>query len=251
MVAPQGGSELSATGDAAMTAAQRPDPERGPEPIRVLIADDHALFRRGLEMVLADEDDIDLVGQASDGAEARDKAGEALPDVVLMDIRMPKISGIEACRAMKEAVPSAKIVMLTISDEEEDLFEAIRAGASGYLLKDIPLDEVAETVRAVHGGQSLINPSMAGKLLTEFAALARREESERAQRIPAPRLTEREIQVLKLVARGMNNRDIAKELFISENTVKNHVRNILEKLQIHSRMEAVMIAVRQKLIEFS
>jgi len=221
------------------------------EPIRAMIVDDHALFRRGLEMVLEEEPDIELVGQASDGAEAVEKAAESLPDVVLMDIRMPRSSGIEACRAMKEAAPSAKIVILTISDEEEDLFEAIRAGASGYLLKDIPLDEVADAVRAVHGGQSLINPSMAGKLLTEFATLARRDDEERAQEVPAPRLTEREMQVLKLIARGMNNRDIAKELFISENTVKNHVRNILEKLQIHSRMEAVMVAVREKLIEFS
>ncbi len=221
------------------------------EPIRALIVDDHALFRRGLEMVLAAEDDIELVGEASDGSEAVQKAGESLPDVVLMDIRMPKSSGIEACRAMKEVAPSSKIVMLTISDEEEDLFEAIRAGASGYLLKDIPLDEVADVVRAVHGGQSLINPSMAAKLLTEFAALNKRDQEERAEQVPAPKLTEREMQVLKLVAKGMNNRDIAKELFISENTVKNHVRNILEKLQIHSRMEAVMIAVREKLIEFS
>jgi DNA-binding NarL/FixJ family response regulator len=221
------------------------------DPIRALIVDDHALFRRGLEMVLAAEDDIELVGEASDGAEAVQKAGESLPDVVLMDIRMPKSSGIEACRAMKEVAPSSKIVMLTISDEEEDLFEAIRAGASGYLLKDIPLDEVADVVRAVHGGQSLINPSMAAKLLTEFAALNKRDQEERAEQVPPPKLTEREMQVLKLVAKGMNNRDIAKELFISENTVKNHVRNILEKLQIHSRMEAVMIAVREKLIEFS
>jgi two-component system NarL family response regulator len=227
------------------------DAQRGPDAIRVLIVDDHALFRRGLEMVLAEEPDIDLVGEASDGAEAVVKAGEALPDVVLMDIRMPRSSGIEACRAMKEVAPSAKIVMLTISDEEGDLFEAIRAGASGYLLKDIPYDEVADVVRAVNGGQSLINPSMAAKLLTEFATLAKREETERAEQLPAPRLTDREIEVLKLVARGMNNRDIAKELFISENTVKNHVRNILEKLQIHSRMEAVMIAVRENLIEFS
>jgi DNA-binding NarL/FixJ family response regulator len=236
-------------GDPGATAGA-PDAQRGPDPIRVLIVDDHALFRRGLEMVLAEEADIDLVGEASDGAEAVEKAGEALPDVVLMDIRMPRSSGIEACRAMKEVAPSTKIVMLTISDEEEDLFEAIRAGASGYLLKDIPYDEVADVVRAVHGGQSLINPSMAAKLLTEFAALAKREETERAEQVPVPRLTDREIEVLKLVARGMNNRDIAKELFISENTVKNHVRNILEKLQIHSRMEAVMIAVRENLIEF-
>jgi len=244
---------VSAMGDRAVTAATQPDGERRLEPIRVLIADDHALFRRGLEMVLDEEDDIDLVGQASDGTEAVAVAGESLPDVVLMDIRMPKSSGIEACRATKDVAPSAKIVMLTISDEEEDLFEAIRAGASGYLLKDIPLDEVAEAVRAVHGGQSLINPSMAGKLLSEFATLAKRdaEEEERVQHVAAPKLTDREMEVLKLVARGMNNRDIAKELFISENTVKNHVRNILEKLQIHSRMEAVMIAVRQKLIEFS
>jgi DNA-binding NarL/FixJ family response regulator len=230
-----------------------PDASSRAEPIRTMIVDDHALFRRGLEMVLDEERDIELVGQASDGAEAVEKAAESLPDIVLMDIRMPRSSGIEACRAMKEAAPSAKIIILTISDEEEDLFEAIRAGASGYLLKDIPLDEVADTVRAVHGGQSLINPSMAGKLLTEFAALAKRDEDDtaRAQELPAPRLTDREMQVLKLVARGMNNRDIAKELFISENTVKNHVRNILEKLQIHSRMEAVMVAVREKLIEFS
>jgi two-component system NarL family response regulator len=231
------------------TASQEAAPRT--DPIRTMIVDDHALFRRGLEMVLQGEADIELVGQASDGTEAVEKAAESLPDIVLMDIRMPRSNGIEACRAMKEAAPSAKIVILTISDEEEDLFEAIRAGASGYLLKDIPLDEVADTVRAVHGGQSLINPSMAGKLLTEFAALARRDDEERAQELPAPRLTEREMQVLKLVARGMNNRDIAKELFISENTVKNHVRNILEKLQIHSRMEAVMVAVREKLIEFS
>ena len=240
-------------GGSPASSAVPPNASSRAEPIRTMIVDDHALFRRGLEMVLDEERDIELVGQASDGAEAVEKAAESLPDIVLMDIRMPRSSGIEACRAMKEAAPSAKIIILTISVEEEDLFEAIRAGASGYLLKDIPLDEVADTVRAVHGGQSLINPSMAGKLLTEFAALAKRDEddADRAQEVPAPRLTDREMQVLKLVARGMNNRDIAKELFISENTVKNHVRNILEKLQIHSRMEAVMVAVREKLIEFS
>jgi DNA-binding NarL/FixJ family response regulator len=121
----------------------------GVVPIRVLIADDHALFRRGLEMVLKEEPGIELVGQASDGAEAVRMAAEALPDVVLMDIRMPKITGIEAARQVKEVAPSAKIVMLTVSDEKEDHFEAIRAGASGYLLKDIPLDEVAEAVRAL------------------------------------------------------------------------------------------------------
>jgi DNA-binding NarL/FixJ family response regulator len=224
---------------------------RNPDPIRTLIVDDHALFRRGLEIVLGSESDIDIVGQAGDGTEAVERASEALPDVVLMDVRMPRSSGIEACRAIKDVAPSAKIIILTMSDEEEDLFEAIRAGASGYLLKDIPLDEVSDAVRAVYGGQSLISPAMAGKLLTEFAALAKRDQDEPPQQVPAPKLTDREMQVLKLVARGMNNRDIAKELFISDNTVKNHVRNILEKLQIHSRMEAVMVAVREKLIELT
>jgi DNA-binding NarL/FixJ family response regulator len=224
---------------------------RSPEAIRTLIVDDHALFRRGLEIVLVSESDIEVVGQAGDGAEAVQKAAESVPDIVLMDVRMPRSSGIQACRAIKDAAPSAKIIILTMSDEEEDLFEAIRAGASGYLLKDIPLDEVAEAVRAVHGGQSLISPSMAGKLLTEFATLAKRDQGQPPQQLPAPKLTDREMQVLKLVARGMNNRDIAKELFISDNTVKNHVRNILEKLQIHSRMEAVMVAVREKIIELS
>ena len=251
---------LSSRKNAPVVPAPAPVPSVSPEsepglstdPIRVLIADDHALFRRGLEMVLQGEAGLELVGQASDGQEAVQLASEVVPDVVLMDIRMPKITGIEAARQMKEVAPSAKIVILTISDEDDDLFEAIRAGASGYLLKDIPLDELADSVRAVHGGQSLINPSMAGKLLTEFATLARRDsEDEPAKHAPAPKLTDREMEVLRLVARGLNNRDIAKELFISENTVKNHVRNILEKLQIHSRMEAVMIAVREKLIEIS
>ena len=227
-----------------------PESGRRTEPIRTLIVDDHALFRRGLEIVLLTEPDIEVVGQAGDGTEAIDKAGEFVPDVVLMDVKMPRSSGIEACRTIKAVVPSAKIIILTMSDEEEDLFEAIRAGASGYLLKDIPLDDLAEAVRSVHGGQSLISPSMAGKLLSEFATLAKRDTEEPPQ-LPAPKLTDREMQVLKLVARGMNNRDIAKELFISDNTVKNHVRNILEKLQIHSRMEAVMVAVREKIIELS
>jgi DNA-binding NarL/FixJ family response regulator len=219
------------------------------EPIRVLVVDDHALFRRGLEMVLAQESDIEVVGEAGDGAEALTRATETLPDIVLMDVRMPRRSGIEACTAIKDVVPSAKIIMLTISDEEADLYEAIKAGASGYLLKEISIDEVATAIRAVAGGQSLISPSMAGKLLTEFATMIKRD-GER-QQVPAPRLTEREMDVLKLVARGLNNRDIGAQLFISDNTVKNHIRNILEKLQLHSRMEAVVYAVREKLLEIN
>jgi DNA-binding NarL/FixJ family response regulator len=219
----------------------------GDEAIRVLIVDDHALFRRGLQMVLEGETDIDVVGEASDGHEAIERAEKTSPDVVLMDVRMPKRSGIEATRAIKEILPSCKILMLTISDEEADLYEAIKAGASGYLLKEISIEEVANAVRAVQQGQSLISPSMASKLLTEFAAMVKRRDER--NHVPGPRLTDRELEVLKLVAKGMNNRDIGAELFISENTVKNHVRNILEKLHLHSRMEAVVYAVREKLLD--
>jgi DNA-binding NarL/FixJ family response regulator len=223
--------------------------EASPEPIRVLVVDDHALFRRGLEIVLEQETDIQVVGEASDGAEAVDKASNLLPDIVLMDVRMPRRTGIEACTAIKDVVPSAKIIMLTISDEEADLYEAIKAGATGYLLKEISIDEVAGAIREVAGGKSLISPSMASKLLNEFASMIKKNDER--QQVPAPRLTDRELEVLKLVAKGLNNRDIAKELFISENTVKNHIRNILEKLQLHSRMEAVVYAVREKLLEIT
>ncbi len=219
------------------------------DPIRVLVVDDHALFRRGLEMVLAHEADIDIVGEASDGTEAVDQAAALLPDIVLMDVQMPKRSGIDACTAIKDVVPSAKIVMLTVSEDEADLYEAIKAGASGYLLKEISIEEVATGLRAVAGGQSLISPSMAAKLLTEFSTMMKRGDDR--QQVPAPRLTERELDVLKLVARGLNNRAIATQLFISENTVKNHIRNILDKLQLHSRMEAVVYAVREKLLEIT
>ncbi|NEA38950.1 response regulator transcription factor [Streptomyces sp. SID11385] len=228
----------------------RPDedePRPRAEPIRVLVVDDHALFRRGLEIVLATEEDIEVVGEAGDGSEAVEKATDLLPDIVLMDVRMPKRGGIEACTAIKEVAPSAKIIMLTISDEEADLYDAIKAGATGYLLKEISTDEVATAIRAVADGQSQISPSMASKLLSEFKSMIQRTDERRL--VPAPRLTDREMEVLKLVATGMNNRDIAKELFISENTVKNHVRNILEKLQLHSRMEAVVYAMREKILE--
>jgi two-component system NarL family response regulator len=215
--------------------------------IRVMICDDHALFRRGLIMVLESEDGVEVVGEAEDGEESIRKAVELVPDVVLMDVRMPRVSGIEAARAIAETVPSAKILMLTVSDEEEDLYDAIKAGATGYLLKEISIEEVAHAIRSVMSGQSLITPSMASKLLTEFTNLAKKANER--QSVPTPRLTDRELEVLKLVAQGMSNREIAGELYISENTVKNHVRNILEKLHLHSRMEAVVYAVREKLLD--
>jgi two-component system NarL family response regulator len=216
--------------------------------IRVLICDDHAVFRRGLVMVLEDEEGIEVVGEASDGDEAVARAAELAPDIVLMDVRMPGSSGIDATARIAEVVPTAKIVMLTVSDEEEDLYDALKAGAAGYLLKEISIEEVAEGVRSVMGGQSLLSPSMASKLLSEFTNLARKAD-ERPTPVAGPRLTDRELQVLGLVAEGLSNKAVASKLFISENTVKNHVRNILEKLHLHSRMEAVMYAVREKLLD--
>jgi DNA-binding NarL/FixJ family response regulator len=221
-----------------------------PDVIRVLIVDDHALYRRGLQTVLATEDGIEVVGEAADGVEAVDQAEETLPDVIVMDVGMPKRGGIDACRVIKQRVPSARILMLTSSDDEANLFEAVRAGANGYLLKDVPPEEVAVGIRGVFQGQSLLSPMMASKLLSEFAQISQRAS------VPAPtpglelpRLTDRELDILKLVARGRLNREIAGELFISENTVRNHIRNILDKLQMHSRMEAAMYAVRQRLID--
>ena len=223
--------------------------EPGSERLRVLVCDDHALFRRGLKMVLDEEPDLELVGEASDGAEVVVRAQELMPDVILMDVRMPRRSGIEAAGEIKASLPHVKILMLTISDDEADLYEAIKAGASGYLLKEIPIEEVADAIRSVWAGQSRISPSMASKLLTEFAAMTR--ASDEKPQMPAPKLTDREMEVLRLVAQGLNNRDIAGKLFISENTVKNHIRNILEKLHLHSRMEAVVYAVREKMIEIT
>ena len=217
------------------------------QPIRVVIVDDHALFRRGLENVLAAEPDLAVVGEAEDGVDAVALVASLAPDVVLMDVRMPRASGIEATRQIRLSQPNTKIVMLTVSDDEEDLYESVKAGANGYLLKEVSIEEVADAVRSVARGHSLISPSMASKLLHEFNELSRRADER--MKSASPRLTGRELEVLKLVAKGLSNREISSELFISENTVKYHVRNILEKLHLHSRMEAVVYAMREKLLD--
>jgi len=215
------------------------------EGIRVLVADDHALFRQALRGILSTEPDLELIGEAGDGEEAVRMAAELVPDVVLMDVRMPKLAGIEAARQISTELPTTKIVMLTVSDDDSDLFEAIKAGASGYLLKEVDPAEIADAVRQIHSGQSLLSPAVASKLVSEFAALSKRAD-EKAMR---PSLTDRELQVLTLAADGLTNRQIGRRLEISENTVKNHIRNILEKLHLHSRMEAVLYAVREELID--
>ena len=208
------------------------------EPLRVLVVDDQPLYRRGLQMVLRTVAGIEVVGEAGDGAEAVDGARELVPDVVLMEVRMPVLNGIEAARRIRSEVPSTRILMLAKSDREGDLFEAVKAGANGYLLKEVSINEVAEAIRAVGRGHSLISPFMASRLLDEFSILAQRTEEGRTPAPPA--LTGREVEILRLVARGLSNRYIAAELAISGSMVKNHVRNILEKLHRHAVKERLL-----------
>ncbi|MGH9266256.1 MAG: response regulator [Acidimicrobiales bacterium] len=200
----------------------------GGEPIRVVISDDHELFRRGLRMVLEAEDDIEVVAEAADGQEAVARVEEQAPDVVLMDVRMPRMGGIEATRLIRQLFPTTRIIVLTVSDEEDDLYGAVKNGANGYLLKEVSIEEVADSVRRVFAGESLISATVASKLLAEFTG---------HPLLSAPRLTEREIAVLKLVALGHENADIAERLAVSESTVRNHVANILTKLQLRSQIE--------------
>lgn len=210
--------------------------------IRVLLVDDQELFRRGVKMMLDADGGLDIE-EAGNGDRALELVTISPPDVVLLDVRMPGRTGVEICADIKAVSPTTGIIMLTASDEESDLYESIKSGASGYILKDgSTYDQVVEAVRLVAAGQSLISPSMATKLLEEFVQISRPQT-------PNSGLTNRELEVLRQVAKGMSNREIAAELFISENTVKNHIRNLLEKLQMKSRMEAAMYAVRSNLVE--
>jgi len=194
-------------------------------------------------MMLAADEALELE-EVGDGDTALERVAENPPDVVLLDVRMPGRGGVEVCAAIKRLSPATAVIMLTASDDETDLYESVKNGASGYLLKDgSTYDQVVEAVRLVAAGQSLISPSMATKLLEEFVQMSRSPAQ------PVASLTPRELEVLRQVARGLSNREIAAALRISENTVKNHIRNILEKLQMKSRMEAAMFAVRSKLVD--
>ena len=214
------------------------DAGRGPgEPIRVLISDDHDLFRKGLRMVLEAEDDIEVVAEAADGQQAVARVEELAPDVVLMDVRMPRMGGIDATRTIRQLFPSTRIIVLTVSDEQDDLYGAVKAGANGYLLKEVSIEEVADAVRAVYAGQSLISPSLASKLLSDFSGQVG-SAADAALSSATPRLSDREVEILKLVALGLGNHDVAGQLQVSENTVRNHVANILVKLQLRAQIEA-------------
>lgn len=209
------------------------------EKITVLIVDDHAMVRQGLRTFLELQDDIEVVGEASNGAEAVEQTRQLLPDVVLMDLVMPEMDGIAATRQICAFHPGAKVIALTSFAEDDKVFPAIKAGASGYLLKDVSPSDLVDAVRATHRGETQLHPDIAKKLMNQVAH--RTEE-------PTPdELTERELEVLRLIAGGLSNREIAKELVISEKTVKTHVSNILSKLHLADRTQAAIYALKRGL----
>jgi DNA-binding NarL/FixJ family response regulator len=208
--------------------------------IKVLIADDHPVVRRGLANLLDGEQDIEVVGQACNGVEALELARDRKPDVVLIDLRMPEMDGVEAIRRMRAESQELRFIILTTYDNEEWVFEGIRAGARGYLLKDSEPEELVSAIRAIMRGESLIEPVVATRLLDRFSELATREAG---QGLDPP--TERELEVLQLMARGASNSEIAGELVITIKTVKTHVAHLLGKLQAKNRTEAVTEAARR------
>jgi len=214
-------------------------------PIRLLIVDDQVLFREGLVGLLDRQTDFSVLGEAGDGEEAVALARELRPDLVLMDIRMPKMTGLDATRAIRRELPDTKIVILTVSDDDDDLFEAIKAGAIGYLLKNLKARALFERVRGAFRGEAALSPLLATRVMEEFARQRRRE----ATSPEAPGLTDREKAVLQLVIGGSSNKEIAARLDIAESTVKRHLHNILEKLHLENRVQAAAYAVRRGLID--
>lgn len=217
--------------------------------IRVLIVDDHQVVREGLSFILKTKGDIEVVGMAEDGKDAIEKARALVPDVVLMDISMPRMDGVEATRQIKKENPQIGVVVLTMYAEEEYIFDLVRAGAAGYLLKDADSAQIAKAIRAISRGESMIHPVIASKILTEFSQLSGGGASARRPLQAEHNLSDREITVLKLVADGKTNKEIANSLNLSEKTVKNHVRNIFRKLDVSDRTQAAIYALRTGLIE--
>jgi DNA-binding NarL/FixJ family response regulator/class 3 adenylate cyclase len=221
--------------------------EAQPPRVRILIVDDQALVRAGFRMILEAEDDIEVVGEAADGGEAVEAATSLSPDVVLMDVRMPEVDGIEATRRLLARDGQAKVVMLTTFDMDEYVYEALRAGASGFLLKDVPPEQLVAGIRAVASGDALLAPSVTRRVIEEF--VRRPPESVRTTPPALAELTAREVEVLKLMARGLSNAEIAKDLVVSETTVKTHVAHVLMKLGLRDRVQAVVFAYETGLVQ--
>jgi len=213
--------------------------------VRVLIVDDHDLFRAGLRQLLEEQERVHVVGEASGGAQAVQLVSESAPDVVVMDLNMPGMSGVEATRQISLLAPLTRVVVLTISDQDSDVMDAILAGACGYLLKDASIQELMHGIETAAVGESLISPTIAAKVLRRVRSSSSQPEIERAIRAE---LSDREIEVLKLIANGKDNAQIAADLHISPKTVKNHISNILMKLQIDNRIQAAVYAVRSGIV---
>lgn len=207
--------------------------------MRVIICDDQAIIRDGLELLLKLERDIEVVGVAQDGSEAVDLSAEKSPDLILMDLKMPGMNGVEATRRIRARDSKVKVLVLTTYDDDEWVFDAIRAGASGYLLKDTPREKVIEAIRGTVAGRSYVDPVIAGKVLNQVA----REKAKPSKAI-TDMLSEREVEVLRLLARGLNNNDIASQLHLSEGTVRNHVSAIFTKLDVTDRTQAAIMAIQ-------
>ncbi|WP_128433769.1 response regulator [Streptomyces cyaneus] len=215
-------------------------------PIRVVIADDQQMVRQGFTVLLNTKPDIDVIGQAVDGLDAVAKVAELTPDVVLMDIRMPELGGIEATRRITAESPQIKVLVLTTFDLDEYVYEALRAGASGFLLKDASVDQLAEAVRVVAAGDALLAPGITRRLIAEFSRLDKRPRAPLKQRVGD--LTERETEVLALIAQGLSNAEIAERLVVAEQTVKTHVGRILVKLGLRDRTQAAVFAYESGLV---
>jgi DNA-binding NarL/FixJ family response regulator len=209
--------------------------------IRVLLVDDQALFREGLETLLSVHSDIQVVGQASNGREAVEVAAEVHPDVVLMDVRMPVLDGVGATRLLMETLPRCRVIVLTTFDDDEYIFDALRTGAAGYLLKDVASARLVEAIRATARGESILEPTVAAKVIAEFTRVSSMVPSAQMEQLVEP-LSERELEILAWIARGSSNKEIADRLFIAEGTVKNHVTHILGKLGVRDRTQAALKA---------
>lgn len=215
--------------------------------IRVLLADDQALFREGLETLLSVHKDIQVVGHAVNGQEAVEQALKLRPNVILMDMQMPILNGVGATRRLKQSLPDCRVIVLTTFDDKETIFEALRAGAAGYLLKDVGSAQLAESIRRTARGDSILDPSVAAKVVAEFSRVSSLVEATRSEVLPEP-LSEREIELLRLIASGQSNREIGETLFITEGTVKNHITHILGKLNARDRTQAALKAKELRLI---